>query len=841
MQLLWLGDPAATDRRLVGGKAASLARLQRNHPVPDGFCLTTAAYNGPGRTEDTMDSALAAAVAGAYGQLGARSGQRLPRVAVRSSGVDEDGGASSFAGQYETYLNLVGPEAVIDAVERCWASARSERAQAYRQQQGLEGEGALAVLVQLQVMADTSGVAFSINPVTGARDEVTINASWGLGESVVGGTVTPDTFRVSRSDLSIIGREIAAKERMTVALSGGTEEVPVPAFLRSEPTLTDEQVQQVAALVVALEQEHAFPVDVEYAFEAGRLSLLQCRPVTVRPAPAQPKAPAEFPVNWESPEEEACTWRQDLIHFPDQVPPLFGSFLGLMCEGAAAAAAAGGAPRDQMRYSRFNTYVYATMLPEKLDPEEHKERRHQYGEYLLALSERLGAFWQEEMLPALKELLHSWRELSPATAGPGELPALLAENRRRFVRAWDLHFQLVFTFGIAINEFDDLYGELFGEGSLQRCFRLLQGLDNKTLEGNRGLWRLSRIATARPPVAAVLKEAPAGEAVALLKGFGEGRAFLAELDEWLATYGCRFEKWDFSQPTWQEEPAPAIRAIQGYLNQPDHDPEADLAALAAEREAAVAEARRQLEGYPRPVRERFDRLLQSAQAASWLKEEHNYWIDYRCNAEARRVLMALGGRLAGAGVLAQADDVWYLTLPELEATAADYPGPDRRPLVAERRAEMARWRGAALPSTLGTPPKAPAAPAPEDALTRSAKKFERGSSPAAEPGLLRGHAASAGRVRGLVKILQTEADSAKLRPGDILVARTTAPPWTPLFATAGAVVTDAGGILSHCAVIAREYRIPAVVGTGKATKMLQEGQLVEVDGSEGTVRVIAGE
>jgi pyruvate,water dikinase len=195
--------------------------------------------------------------------------------------VDEDGAAASFAGQHETYLNIVGAEAIIEAVSRCWESARSERAVEYRRKQGLSVERPqLAVLVQQLVAADVAAVAFSANPITGSRDEVMINASWGLGESIVGGTVTPDTFIVRKSDLAILQRLIADKQQMTVSAPGGTREVAVPRFLRQATCLTDEQVVEIARLALTLEATLEHPVDVECAYAGGELYLLQCRPIT---------------------------------------------------------------------------------------------------------------------------------------------------------------------------------------------------------------------------------------------------------------------------------------------------------------------------------------------------------------------------------------------------------------------------------------------------------------------------------------------------------------------------------------------------------------------------------
>ena len=219
---------------------------------------------------------------------GSPTSLELPKlsVAVRSSAVDEDSGAASFAGQHDTYLNVVGDEAVADAVARCWASISNPHALEYRRQRGLPVDSLrIAVLVQQMIPADVSAVVFGVNPVTGSRDEVTINASWGLGESVVGGTVTPDSYVVRKGDLTVASREIAQKRRMTVQVSVGTQEVDVPRFLQTRPSITDDQAVEMARLTVGLESTMGWPVDIECAYHAGQLYLLQCRPVTTLSSP----------------------------------------------------------------------------------------------------------------------------------------------------------------------------------------------------------------------------------------------------------------------------------------------------------------------------------------------------------------------------------------------------------------------------------------------------------------------------------------------------------------------------------------------------------------------------
>ncbi len=275
MNIYWLDSTPCHDVAHVGGKAANLGRLAAKFPVPPGFCLTTATPN-----EQLISTALYESLAQAYQQLGARCGRTPPAVAVRSSAVDEDGTQASFAGQHETYLNVIGVPAVAEAVQRCWASALTDRALIYRSSRGLGGAAGIAVLVQQLIAADVSAIAFSVDPCTNDQDHIVINANWGLGESLVGGLVTPDLFVVRKSDLAIVERRIAVKQWLTVRNDSGTHEVLTPRVLQQEPSLNDKQVLAVARMTRALEVNEDAPVDVECAWQDERLYLLQCRPIT---------------------------------------------------------------------------------------------------------------------------------------------------------------------------------------------------------------------------------------------------------------------------------------------------------------------------------------------------------------------------------------------------------------------------------------------------------------------------------------------------------------------------------------------------------------------------------
>lgn len=288
-ELLWLGEPGSADAAVVGGKAANLGRFAATYPVPPGFCLPAAAHRhrtGPGALaspdapdERSIPAALARAVEAAYAALGERCGTAEPPVAVRSSAVDEDGAEASFAGIYTTHLNVRGAANVLRAIAQCWASADDPRVAAYRHSKGLPDAG-IGVLVQELVAADVAAVVFSCNPMTGAADEIVINANFGLGESIVGGLATPDTWILKRPELSTIRFVLGAKEHMTILTNEGTREAPVLRTLRGRPCLKDSQVSGLAELAVRLEATMGCPVDLECAYQGEQLYLLQCRPIT---------------------------------------------------------------------------------------------------------------------------------------------------------------------------------------------------------------------------------------------------------------------------------------------------------------------------------------------------------------------------------------------------------------------------------------------------------------------------------------------------------------------------------------------------------------------------------
>jgi pyruvate,water dikinase len=521
------------------------------------------------------------------------------------------------------------------------------------------------------------------------------------------------------------------------------------------------------------------------------------------------------------------------MHFPEPMTPLDEWFLRTEFEGVTRVAQLYELPM-MGKGRRFNTYAYAAIAP--LPPEELAALGQRAQEHLGAAMARLGEQWENEFLPEIQRYLSNWAAFDLACASLAGLVAHLDTMVETRERLWDIHFLVWFPAYTAITLFEELYRDLFGDEHTFDAYRLLQGFKNKTLETTHALWQLSREALSDPVVCQVLEESDPAEVPTTLSRSVEGRSFLTRLQAYLDEYGQRSDKWVISSPSWVEDPTPVISNLQDYITQPDRDLSAETARLAAERERLLAEVRARLVDFPQPVVAHFEFLLKAAQVGSVLTEDHGFWIDFRGWYPVRCTFLEFGRHFAQARILDKPDDIFFLTLDEVRETAQALPAIDRRLLVAGRQAELAYFRGIQPPPALGTMPAGPPA---GDPVSRTIGNFFGAPPPTSlDPNLLQGNAGSPGTARGPARVIRSLAESAKLQPGDILVAETTAPPWTPLFASAAAVVTDTGGILSHCAVVAREYGIPAVVGTGTATMMIQDGQTVEVDGQAGTVRII---
>ena len=555
-------------------------------------------------------------------------------------------------------------------------------------------------------------------------------------------------------------------------------------------------------------------------------------------AVAQPiPLPSDFLVYFE-PGEDQLLWQRDRGHFPHQVTTFEGEFIAnAVGHGLTHAMRHYDAPIDRMAVRILHGYAYEAMVPAAGTPEELAARGRSAEARVTEVIGRLAEQWAQGWLPEIEEHLRAMEASDPRAVSEAGLLAMLDDYDAQLRRLWEIHFEIVLPAYVAVSEFDELYRDLFqGEGF--DAYRLLHGFPTKTFEVGRDLWRLSRLALESPDVTMVLATEAAVDIPNRLEQSPAGRRFLTELSRHLAEYGHRTSNWGLSTPSFIEDPRPVLKVLKDYVGQPDGaDPGRELERLVAEREAAVAQARERLQGYPAPVVAQFEAMLEAAQVGLRLTEDHGFYIDAYAVSLARELLSEIGQRFAAAAVVAHPDDVLMLRGEEVRDALADLTRSELHGHVAERREHLARYATVEAPAMLGT---LPAGPPPETPFTRLAAKFSRApaAEAAPEPGVVRGASGSAGTATGVARVVRSLAEAGRLQAGEILVAEMTAPPWTPLFGVAAAVVTETGGILSHSAVVAREYGIPAVVGATGATTTIKDGDVVEVDGDAGTVRIV---
>ncbi|WP_107657883.1 PEP/pyruvate-binding domain-containing protein [Nocardia suismassiliense] len=859
--VLDLDDTRAT-LEVAGGKGASLARMAAAKlPVPPGFHVTTAAYRhfvdsanlhdkilrtvtaaDPDRpasieaaaaeiaglfAEQPVPEEITAAVRAAYAQLGDEVA-----VAVRSSATAEDLPEMSFAGQQDTYLNIRGAEQVLAAVQRCWASLWTARAIDYRARQGIESdEVSLAVVVQELVPADAAGVLFTADPLTGARDRVMINAAWGLGEAIVSGNVTPDTLLVAKSDGQVLREDISDKRSMTVRTATGTEDVAVPEQQRNARVLEADRAAELTELAVRIEELYGQPMDIEWAVHDGELFIVQARPITVLPDDA-PKPATE----WELPDRKGKYMRASVLELlPEPLSPLFAT-LGLPAFGKATKDRYDdlGLPYFDNPLVVINGYGYydITYTPGML------------ARMLLAQPRFLAS-----TLPrALRTAPQRWRAghtrytevtaekngLNPAQASATELleaaRAIVEEAARYYLT---LQGGVLPATYISEGLFSAAYKTMKRRDD-PAALTFLLGFDSKPLRAEKSLYELAQWIHTQPGLADRVENLSGTDLLALLhdkdasSGNQAWHEFLSRFAEHLATYGDTVYDLDFAAPLPVDDPAPLLQTLAFFGTPAAHDPHDRQRNAQLKREQAMRRLQARRPGVRRWLTLR---LLRWAQTMSPLREDGLADVGLGWPT-VRRLLHELGRRLVTAGALRTDEDVFWLRLDELQdaARALDDARPvqDSRAVVAERKATAAAQRMVTPPHALPVSGGAKLFGLDFSKLLPAGGEQDSGATVKGVPG-------SPGRVTAPARIIHGPEDFSRLRPGDVLVTKITTPAWTPLFALASAVVTDVGGPLSHSSIVAREYHIPAVLGTGVATERLPDGARVTVDGDAGTV------
>jgi len=856
--ILPLEDPRA-DLATVGGKGISLAKLAvAGLPVPGGFHVTTQAYrqfvaenhlqegiraalqaadpSRPATLEDAsgaiarlfaqapIPTPLAEAIREAYAALPGPD----PAVAVRSSATAEDLPDASFAGQQETYLNIRGTQQVLEAVRRCWASLWTARAIGYRARQGISADDvALAVVVQRLVCADAAGILFTANPLNGRRDEVVINASWGLGEAVVGGLVTPDTLTVRKSTGQLVSREIAEKRVMTVRTPEGVTEQEVPEGLRSVPVLSDEKASELARIGSQIETLYGMPLDIEWALADGAFAILQARPVTALP---------EAPLEWTRPNPKYVYMRTSVVDLmPAPLSPLYAT-LGIPAlltqMYPVGKKLTGTQPVLSSEYlTTINRFAYmSSSFPLKawwwiitgLMPS------------MITLFGKVARLWRTDLLPAYQAAVAGMPADSPAQMTAN---ALWSQIRQLMDSAAYYVSGLLFaTMGAAAG------GEALTTQAYNRWAKragdpdastLLMGWDNIPARSEKSLYDLAQWALKDDALAAYLLETPSAEIAGRLEtpqgslpaGFA---AFRERFQTHLKQFGHIVFQLDIAEPLAGEKPEIMLETIRLYLRGQGSDPYARQRAAETRRiettRVALSRAKG-LKGWGLRT------ALNWGQSLAEVREDALAEIGL-AYPRMRALLHELGVRMVAAGGIRHPADIFWLEKEEVDACVERLERgqhlDDLSGQVEERKAFNRRAAQVTPPAMI--PMKKRVMGIKTDVIIPHLTDDQ-------QAGMLKGVAASAGVVTAPARVLHGPEDFDQMRPGEVLVAATTTPAWTPLFAMASAVVTDIGGPLSHGSIVAREYGIPAVMGTRTATHILRSGQIITVDGTQGEVRL----
>ncbi len=879
----WFEEITVGDIDIVGGKGANLGEMARaGFPVPPGFCVVAPAYRqmieesglhpqieatlGQMVVDDPADVSLKSAsirelilgqpmpasladeIIGGYRQLGVKMGLEDPLstpVAIRSSATAEDLPTASFAGQQDTYLNVRGPEALLDHIRRCWASLWTDRAVTYRIKKGFDHQKVyVSVVVQAMVNSEVSGILFTANPVTSNREEVVINASWGLGEAIVSGLVSPDTLTVRKENGQVISRQTAAKELQIIyAADGGTAEVDTPDDMRRAPALSDSQAAELTALGARIEAHYDVPQDIEWGLANGKWYLLQARPITTLIEPAK-----VFAVEGEFS-------RVMMVEiFPDALSPTFLSVVEPLLKGmfdytfrrlgfkAPVGIEATGTfhhqPYFHRRYleeafSSLSPAVRRSMVEQFINPIAHEEEEsaHElsfaYVKMLVSMLRFMVLF--SKRLPGILERYHAEIDEVNALDLDGATDEEIVTRIRGLVfetisRLMNYDFLLIAMTGRTYELLGNVLAPHYGEETEVAVAKLISGLSgNATMETNMHLWDLAQEAKRSDEVSEIIRTCDAQEAMQRFVALADGRAFLGKLDRFMDGYGHREIRLDIIYPTWKEDPTPVFSFLRSYLDADEkQSPYAQQKRLEQERLDLTREAEsrvgRGLKG--RLVTGRLFRwLLGQAQMCTRERDTmHFEWT--RLFPPARRMFLTMGQRWADRGLLAEADDVFYMRFEEMESMVAR--PVSYKEIVQTRKEEFEAARSYPWPD-----------------IIRDGEEIylERGNGAPASDDYLNGVAGSPGMVNGTARVVNGPEDFYKLNKGEILVAPLTNPVWTPLFAVAGGLVTEVGGILSHGAIVAREYGIPAVMSVNDATGKIDDGQVCTVDGNKGIVYV----
>lgn len=818
--MVLLDQVGLDDTMKVGRKAAFLGELLRaGMLVPTGYVLTVdaqlavqAAGGAIGEDLDFSAVPLPAELVEALDALAESLGDTA--VAVRSSAVDEDLTRSSFAGQYDTVLNVRGRSALEHAVRQCWMSTQSPHVRVYQRASGIEHGAAMAVVVQHMVSAVAAGVTFSANPLTGDRDEVVVNVVRGLGERLVSGQASPDEWTVRDGSAS---------------LTAGHEQA-----------LDSDRVVEIAGIARGVEKHFGQPQDIEWVFDGSKFWLVQARPITTlrdTPRPSTP-IPIEVPPG---------SWSRDTFARRPWKPLQVSTFQPVLNRTTGGIAAYGMA--NGLEYRQIGGWPYSQVRT--LPPEEFSRRlsrvvealdRDDHGKTI----ERWYSQWRDEFTTRIKE----FRAMDHAT--DAELIDWLARMDRLIEELFTVHFTVASAGLYLIGEFGLFCRDELG-WPLAQSLRMVAGLPGMTTEPALALSEITTYVRSLPKLrdqVAALEVSCVLDVRATLSAISPELA--ARFGGYLDQYCHRAMGIDISEPTLAEEPWLVLRLLVDQVKTDGSGREVEACTSTGDRLALVETARRELsDRKDSGVLARFGYLLGRAQRAQTTRDDKAFLIA-TVRGLFRYLVLEFGRRLADYGVLADREDVFFLAHGEL-APALRLRTKFCQDLINHRKFRYnwatthrgpLRYGDRATNGDGGNPDEHPAwlrqlPQKMQHPMTVLLWIYRTGNTTttARTDAELTGVAASPGRYTGSVRVIPAEDQLSEVRQGEVLVCPETTPQWSLVFPKVGALVTDTGGLLSHPAIIAREYRIPAVIATQVGTETLRTGQVVTVDGDAGIVKV----
>jgi rifampicin phosphotransferase len=528
-------------------------------------------------------------------------------------------------------------------------------------------------------------------------------------------------------------------------------------------------------------------------------------------------------------------WAFDKMHAPRPVTPLsFDIIVTTLGEGFTKAQAEYNCPMVADTHA-VNNYFYMDFHP--ADEAELAKRGPLYADTLARKVPKVGPLWDEEWKPLIKEANEASKWTDYAGLSDPALAALLDERVNWMRHQWWVHGHINFAL-LSGAAFTDFYDEVMQPSEPTEAYQVLQGWHTRSVDATREIWTLSRKVRGNATLKKAFAEVPSKQLVAELEKSADGKAFLADLRVFLDEYGWRSDAvYDIADVTWREQPSIPLSSIAGYVEMGDeNDPEALYQSAVTRREGLLAKVRAKLASDPAKLKD-FEAKYDAAKYSFPVTEDHAFYIDQLGVAVIRRYALHVGARLAEKGVIAKTDDVFFLKLDEVRSALLD--GGDRKAIAKERREFFDLCGTVTPPGALGMPPSPPPGTPPDPFMDAVAVRLLGVVPPmeGGDPNVLQGVAGAPGTYTGTARVVKSLDEAGDMEEGEVMVCEMTLPPWVPFFSICGAVVSDVGGVLSHCAIVAREFGVPAVVGTVNGTVAIKTGQTVTVDGKTGTVTI----